>query len=86
MARVIRFQQLLTGIACGAPCRFADLAQRSGYSDQAHMTRDFVDLVGIPPGKFAAYLPTMHDPRLDFWSHLRPDPHEPTPAILKLGE
>jgi AraC-like DNA-binding protein len=86
MARVIRFQQLLAGIASGSPRPFADLAQCSGYSDQAHMTRDFVDLLGIPPGKFVAYLPRLHDPRLDFWSRLRPDPHEPTPAILRLGE
>jgi AraC-like DNA-binding protein len=86
MARVIRFQQLLAGVAYGSPCQFAELAQRSGYSDQAHMTRDFADLVGIPPGKFVAYLPKLHDPRLDFWSRLRTDPHEPTPAILRLGE
>jgi AraC-like DNA-binding protein len=87
MARVIRFQQLLAGIAGGPSLRFAELAQRGGYSDQAHMIRDFVDLMGMPPGKFVACLPRLHDPRLDFWSHLRRDRSRgPEPRIRRLGD
>lgn len=30
----------------------ADLAQRWGWFDQAHFTRDFTALVGVPPGRY----------------------------------
>ena len=31
----------------------ADLAAELGYADQAHFTRDFRALVGVPPSKYA---------------------------------
>lgn len=36
--------------------RFAEIAQRCGYYDQAHMNREFRDLAGVAPGEFVARL------------------------------
>jgi hypothetical protein len=47
--------ELLTGRERpGAWGRFAWLAARHGYFDQAHLTRDFRRLVGASPGVFVA--------------------------------
>lgn len=36
--------------------RFAEIAQRCGYYDQAHMNREFRELAGTAPGEFVARL------------------------------
>jgi AraC-like DNA-binding protein len=36
----------------GGPIDWADLAQRLGFSDQAHLTRVFADVVGTPPAAY----------------------------------
>lgn len=61
MARVIRFQRLLASIVRPSPINFATMAQRAGYSDQAHMTRDFAELVG------AFELAFLHIASKPFW-------------------
>jgi AraC-like DNA-binding protein len=50
-ARVIRFEHArdLLGGSDGPP--IAEVAATCGYFDQAHMTRDFVELAGLPPGQ-----------------------------------
>lgn len=45
-ARVQRLQQVLKA---PAQCALADLAQQAGYSDQAHLQRDFLALTGLTP-------------------------------------
>ncbi len=49
LSRIIRFQNLLrlAGHSAGAP--WADLAARCGYSDQAHLVREFRELAGVTP-------------------------------------
>jgi AraC-like DNA-binding protein len=47
-------QTALTGPDPEARVRFASLAARHGYFDQAHLTRDFRRLVGASPGEFVA--------------------------------
>jgi AraC-like DNA-binding protein len=48
-------QTALTGPErAGARVRFASLAARHGYFDQAHLTREFRRLVGASPGEFVA--------------------------------
>jgi len=50
--RVLRFQRALDFIRRPAPSvRFVDVAMRSGYADQAHMAREFVQLAGISPAR-----------------------------------
>jgi AraC-like DNA-binding protein len=39
--------------ASGAGVDWAALAADLGYSDQAHLTRDFTAAVGAPPGRYA---------------------------------
>lgn len=36
----------------GTHLDLADLAEELGYSDQAHLTRDFTAIVGEPPGRY----------------------------------
>ena len=36
----------------GGPVDWADLAQRLGFSDQAHLTRVFAEVVGTPPARY----------------------------------
>ena len=71
-ARVIRFQRLLACLTQRPNVRLAQIAQHTGYSDQAHMIHDFVQLVGIPPGRYLSYLSRLHDPQLEIWSRLDP--------------
>jgi AraC-like DNA-binding protein len=51
LARILRLQRTLAlHRACGGPSGLAGLATEAGYADQAHMSRDFADLAGAPPG------------------------------------
>ena len=63
--RVERARQLLLGPAAvgdSEGSRLADIAVRCGYYDQAHLTREFVDLIGCPPGQLLAEdLPSVQD-------------------------
>lgn len=47
--RLLRFQDALQGIQQPGS-QLADEAAAHGYADQAHMTRDFHDLAGVPAG------------------------------------
>ncbi|MFD9737974.1 helix-turn-helix domain-containing protein [Umezawaea sp. NPDC059074] len=48
LARVLRFDRAM-GLAWeGVP--FADIAHRTGYADQAHLSREVKDLAGVPLG------------------------------------
>ncbi|PWI14527.1 AraC family transcriptional regulator [Streptomyces sp. Act143] len=48
-ARIDRVRAVL---AQAPTAKWADLAARSGYYDQAHMTSDFRSLMGVPPRSF----------------------------------
>ncbi len=47
-ARVIRFRAMLAGLGAGR-AGLADLAYEHGYSDQAHLNRDFREFTGTTP-------------------------------------
>lgn len=50
VARILRFQRSLKmARAAGPRLNLADIAVANGYADQAHMTRDFQALGGLPP-------------------------------------
>jgi AraC-like DNA-binding protein len=55
-ARLVRFQRTVRLLERNDGCRFAEIAQRCGYYDQAHMNREFRELAGIAPGEFVARL------------------------------
>ena len=55
--QVIRRYRLLEAAEAatqGTPVVWADVARRLGFSDQAHLTRDFTAAFGISPGRYAA--------------------------------
>ncbi len=55
LARLIRFQAVRRRIE-REPVRWAEIAFDAGYSDQAHLSRDFRDLAGTTPGDFVSRL------------------------------
>jgi AraC-like DNA-binding protein len=55
-ARLIRFQRTVKLLERHDRGRFAEIAQRCGYYDQAHMNREFRQLAGTAPGEFVARL------------------------------
>lgn len=52
LARMLRFQRLLTLDARSANASWAQLAREAGYFDQAHLIREFRDFAGITPGHY----------------------------------
>lgn len=49
--RLLRFRAAVSGIQDADGGGLADTAAASGYADQAHMTREFQSLAGLPPGR-----------------------------------
>jgi AraC-like DNA-binding protein len=47
-----RIHDALTDLDAGYAGTLADLAARYGWFDQAHFTREFTDLVGVPPSSY----------------------------------
>ncbi len=86
MSRVLRFQGVLGALVRQRPIRLSDLALRAGYSDQAHLVRDFASLIGAPPARFASYLSRLHEPDLPIWSGLSPERYrQPAPPVTRIS-
>jgi AraC-like DNA-binding protein len=51
LGRVLRFQKALAEFNVQGTVDFSQLAAESGYSDQAHMIRDFKDFSGLTPAE-----------------------------------
>ena len=56
VARLVRFQRTVRLLERQDGRRFAEIAQRCGYYDQAHMNREFRALAGTAPSEFVARL------------------------------
>jgi AraC-like DNA-binding protein len=84
MSRVVRFQRVLAEMTRRHRVDFAGLAQRHGYSDQAHLIRDFASLIGVPPGRYLSYGERLHDPGLPIWTGSHSGQLGPPPAILAM--
>jgi AraC-like DNA-binding protein len=52
LAELARFQTVLAALEQPTPVRWAALAYRHGYYDQAHLARDFRRFGGISPGAY----------------------------------
>lgn len=50
--RIQRFNAVVQSLASGVNCSLAELATTLGYSDQAHLTREFRDFAGITPTEY----------------------------------
>ena len=53
-----RIHDALSDLDAGYAGSLADLAARYGWFDQAHFTREFTDLVGVPPSAYQRHSPT----------------------------
>lgn len=53
VARILRFEHARSLAATGRAGGWAGIAQEAGYADQAHLTREFTALGGLPPGLLA---------------------------------
>ncbi len=54
LGRLGRFQRLLRELEEGRSPRWAAIAARHGYFDQAHLARDFRRFAGLTPGRYLA--------------------------------
>jgi AraC-like DNA-binding protein len=54
-----RMHDVVTDLDAGYGGSLADLAAKYGWFDQAHFTREFTDLVGVPPGAYQRQEPTV---------------------------
>jgi len=52
LARIVRFHQVIRWLDGRQKVRWAELACRAGYYDQAHLNRDFRELAGSTPSEF----------------------------------
>jgi AraC-like DNA-binding protein len=50
----------LIQLAAGEPEPLADVAAEFGYADQAHLTKDFTKIIGLPPSSWLADLVSEH--------------------------
>jgi AraC-like DNA-binding protein len=62
--RIMRMQTFLRGLRAGRTSSLSSLAIAAGYSDQAHMTRDFRAITGFTP---TAYLASGGTPGWGAW-------------------
>ncbi|UJR82098.1 AraC family transcriptional regulator [Sandaracinus amylolyticus] len=73
-ARLRRFQRVLAATRRVDAPRWSRVALASGYFDQAHLIRDFVEFCGVSPGEFARVRDldaTNHHVRLPEWVRQR---------------
>jgi AraC-like DNA-binding protein len=54
VARIYRFARLILSVDALRPVDWAELAQRAGYFDQAHFSREFKDFTGHTPTEYLA--------------------------------
>jgi AraC-like DNA-binding protein len=55
--RVVRFRRALARIAAQPSVEWSDLALAAGYSDQAHLCREFRELAGVSPREYRRAAP-----------------------------
>lgn len=72
-ARIIRFDRARTMLQGRGHPSLADVAATCGYYDQPHLTREFVELAGCPPGEWlATELPSVQDGERSGVAHSAP--------------
>lgn len=65
--RLVRVQNSMRNLCSTSESHLADVAIRNGFSDQAHLSREFRSLTGYTPGKFASLIGTIHDKSNKTW-------------------
>jgi AraC-like DNA-binding protein len=74
-ARIVRFESVHAALIMNPSSRLADLANDCGYSDQAHLIREFKSFAYCTPGDFAASASTCYElPQKEVWYHFLKQP------------
>ena len=73
MERMLRVQRVLTRLAQRPTPSLAALALDEGFSDQAHLSREFKRLLGMGPRSFTSYMGRLDDPDLPIWRGISPE-------------
>lgn len=60
-ARIVRFESVRAALIMNPTSRLADVANDCGYSDQAHLIREFKSFADCTPGDFAAIASNYFD-------------------------
>jgi AraC-like DNA-binding protein len=55
--RLRRFDRVLARLAAEPDASWADLAAAEGYTDQAHLIREFRSFAGVTPGRYRRIAP-----------------------------
>ncbi len=64
-ARIVRFEHARRMLQAKRRTTIAEVAATCGYYDQPHLTREFVEMAGCPPGEWLATdLPSVQDDEL----------------------
>jgi AraC-like DNA-binding protein len=58
-ARIRRFRSCVHNMISESPEAWGMIAIRHGYADQAHLTREFAELSGLPPTELETYIQTI---------------------------
>ena len=59
-ATLRRFEETCRRLRRSPPASLVDIALSSGYADQAHFTREFRSLIGVPPRRWLAKRRRLH--------------------------
>ncbi len=59
VGRLVRFERAVAGVRAGRP--LADVAADCRYADQAHLTREFATLAGMPPAAYRRQVTNVQD-------------------------
>ena len=57
--RILRFQGALQRVAVDPAASWVEVALDAGYSDQAHLNREFREFAGVSPGEYRELSPTF---------------------------
>lgn len=57
-ARIRRFQRVVEALSAEPQASLSRLAFEAGYSDQAHLTRDFAEFAGVSPTAYSRLAPS----------------------------
>ncbi len=68
--RLVRVQKSMCAIYKSPNHGLSQLAQQTGFCDQAHFSREFRSFTGYSPNRFASLVGTMHHKDLPAWADL----------------